>query len=451
MSISLSTLRDNLSIRMNDYLHSETTTAVATGTNVVDTALANAWGGWNRDTWQNWYTLFTSQNNTGAQRFVANSWSTGNTNFDVRGTNLATDSGSGATYEFHRFDPEDKKRSLNIAARKVYPVLFRNEHNQTLITGNILPQSHFDDWLTTATMQFYSNAEAGNSGVLLQTSTAGLYRGGSYSCKFTAAAADDYFSITSSMYPRLLDLQGASVDMYCWVYPEVANDAEIEIYTLQADGTAQTLTSTTDAPAGYWTLISLKDQELNDDLTYISIRFRAETNAKYVIFDNARLLGRGVIDYMLPTTLQSGRLNWVRKQYTGGNDEQPCDDIGFDDQFTDYFGWQLVWESIAGTLYKFLRTPEYLTAGYLLEIEGVRPLEDDLSADTDTLTLDTKYEELYLAYAELELYKIMRAKVSADSSVKYDQEIARLNAEMPRLESRLRMMMPASQAREKIG
>ena len=325
--------------------------------------------------------------------------------------------------------------AINNASRELYPILFKRLLNETLITGNALPNAHFEDWSQTTYPDHYglSNATA------VESTTVGTFRGGTKSMKVTASAADGYVYITSNDWPGLLDLMGNTISFKCWAYPEVADDAFLTIYTIKADGTTQTLNSTTTCPAGKHTLLELEDQSINDDIVEIQFRFRVHTNAKYAYFDNARVNGKSLYEYLLPLDFQNGTVSQVHLQSQGYSDDI-CDDLDLGaNAYSELFGWKIIDD---GT-YKYLRTASKLTANRKLKLIGYCPLEDDLDADADTLSLEGGRLNLLLSYAAYLLYEMQRGVVSSDGIDRYDRECARWLGKVQMLKGRLRMRRPA--------
>lgn len=450
---TLANIRDQTSIELHDYHHSTVTTALAATNNLVDTELANVKGGTTDNFCTNWWVLVTSENNDGEIRRVTTYTASSKTIVTLGNAWTAETAGEKATYELHKYYPTDKTNAINTAVRKVFPAIYRPITDLSLVSGNILPNSHFEDWDVTTVPNFYRL----NGATAVATTTPPYFRGETTSAKITtssnnagiliSAQSGSYSPTTASDYPRLIDLKNTTISFYSWVYPEVEDDVKIEIYTAKADGTEQTLSSTTSAPAAKWTLLKLENQAINDAIQHIQIRFYVKTSGNYAYFDSARLVGRGINDYMLPKSLQNGQVTWVRRQVTGSDTEKPCDDIGFDVGYKDIFGWNIVTEDVFGTNYKFLRTPNQESNSYRFELTGYAPLKDDLSSDTDTVVLSDPHAELVVAYAMRELYKMERGTVSSETSDKYDREIIRLDLDIIRMTSGLGMMRPVSQLR----
>ena len=325
-------------------------------------------------------------------------------------------------------------KAINNASREIYPTLFKRLLDETLITGNALPNAHFEDWTETTYPDHYSLSNA----TAVESTTAGTYRGGTKSMKVTASAADGYVYITSNDWPGLLDLMDTDIDFKCWAYPEVADDAFLTIYTVQADGTAQTLNSTTTCPAGKYTLLELEDQSINDDIVEIQFRFRVHTNAKYAYFDNARVNGKNLYEYLLPLDFHDGVVSQVWQQTSGYSDDI-CDDLNLGaNAYSEVFGWTTRDD---GT-YKYLYLPYKITANRKLKLIGYCPLEDDLSSSTDTLSLEGEKVNLLLSYAAYLLYEMERGTPSSDGIDRYDRECARWLGKTEMLKSRLKMRRP---------
>ena len=433
MSKTLINLRDKLSENIGDYLHSTVTTALAASTNLVDTTL-NKYT--NSDNYfDRWYALITSENNDGENRRVDSYTDSTNTAV-VYGGNFTSDVAALATYELHRFNPDNKTRAINKASRDLYPWLFRSLTDYTLCSNNSLPNGHFEDWASASYPDKYSVTNATASA----STTAGTYRGGTTSAKVTASAANGYMSVSSNAYGQLLNLQDKTVTFKAWAYPETADDATLVIYTVQADGTEQTLTSTTSCPAGKWTLLELEDQQLNDNLSEIQFRFKVATNAKYVYFDNARGTGVSVYDYLLPTDFAEGKLLNVSIQMDS-NMEDGCDDIRYGRYFP-VFDWGIRTDGAN----KWLVLDRAYGDSLSFQLQGYAQLDDNLSADTDTVTIDDPYTNMLVAQSIVCLYEIESGGASIDSKGAYYNEMLFWMGQVNGYKKRLSMTMPTMQA-----
>jgi hypothetical protein len=431
-----STLDERLSEAIGDYIQETVTTAVAATAVVVSTAL-NKWDDAEDDHFNNYWIYFTDKANAGVERKVYDYVSSTGT-LSVRGGNLTTDGANLATFRLYRYSYAAKQRALNDAIRELSPVLFKTVDDHTLITGNNIPNSHFEQWTSASYPDFYTDSTAtSTSGAFAANTSAAYIRGGTTSARFTAGVASDYFYISSKDYPRLLDMMGNTINFRCWAFPEVADDAYLQIYTLQADGTAQTLTSTTTCPAGKFTLLELNNQDINDDIVKIEFRFGVTTDAKYCYFDNARITGHNVYEYYLPENFQDGELRQTFVQCSN-NTEYPCDDL----QPT---GWDRVFSDSSfvhndGTS-KYLRLPALYSHERQIRLIGTSPLTT-LSTFAGTTELDGNQIDLLISYAAYCLFRNEAGVPSSGDTTRYDSRAQKYLREYYRLLPSVRMTKP---------
>ena len=313
---TLTALMQNFSEQIGDHLKFTTTTNITTNQLVISTDLTSFDDG--QDTaFVDWWVYIDGTNNAGVLRQVSLYTSSTGT-LTVRGAALSSESGSVTCY-LHRLNRDTKKLALNRASEQEEEVLFRKIDDRTLVTQNILPDSHFEDWTSSSALRLYT---ADNS-TLAQTTTVGLIRGprGTTSCQVTATSGDGDVRISSNTWPRLLDIMGRDADIFVWAYPSTADDPAVVIYTIQADGTEQTLTSTTSAPANKWTLLKLETQAINDNLSEVQIRCKVSTSGQNVYFDDLRLFARDSREHLLPEPLRDGEVQQVYVQTSGYSDE----------------------------------------------------------------------------------------------------------------------------------
>lgn len=391
---------------IGDWLEFDTTTDITTNNLIKSTAL-NEYDSSEDDHFNDYFWCYiTEGNNIDKDRQVTD-YATATGQLTVRGAALVAEAGA-VTVRLYRYSYTKTLRAINDALREIFPALYKPVLDTTLVTGNLLPDGSFEDWTSATALRFYSSL----SGAQAQTTTAGLYRGmrGSTSVKYTAGAANDYLYISSDTYPRLLDLQGQSVSLKCWAYPQTADDAYVAIYTVQADGTAQTLTSTTTCPAGKWTLLELEDQELNDNLDEIQIRFKVATSGQYVYFDSARLTGIDVQDYLLPDNLQSGNISQAYIQ-VGGRSDDACDDIN--PQW-----YPINMETYHDGTYKWLYLPDKPTAKRLLKLVGYAPFTT-LTNYASTIPVDDEGKlRLITALAASKLFQQEAGLASSEDRIR---------------------------------
>jgi len=437
MTTALSVLETRLGQAISDHLEVTCTTAINADNLIVSTALTSYDGG-RDDYFIDWWVYITDYANITVLRQVSDYASSSGT-LTIRGAVLADDAANLATIRLHRYNRDLYVNAINDTSRETFPTLHKVFDIIELVTGNILPNSHFRDWAVSTAPDKYSMQDANITAVA--STTAGTYRGGGKSMKATTGAggAGKYVYISSDSYPRLLDLAGQQVSAYVWAYPEAANDAYIEIYTKQADGTEQTLTSDTTNPAGEFSLLALEDQTLNDDLVDVQVRFKIATASKYVYFDHARLIGTQQKEYLLPTDAKNGKLSSVEVQTTGRSDII-CDDL-HPRVWANIYDWEVVGDGTD----KFLRFGLFEQPERLIRLRGFAPLST-VSAYTDTIEIDGELINRFIAYAKYKLYQSIEGPVAASDISRYELQSAKAYNEYQRLQH-LKMIPPRVQMR----
>ncbi len=326
--------------------------------------------------------------------------------------------------------------AIKNAIEQIYPNLFRYLDNTDLVTGNILPPFN---WSTTALLDIYTEP----TGTLLKTTDGDYVRRGSSSAKVTGSGANDVLYIDSTDYPRLLDLMGKTITFKDWAHPvDADNDAFLTIQYTESDGTSTTVNSTTTCKAGQFTLLEIEDQAIPDDIVQIQFRMRVLTTAQNVYFDQPRVTGRDVREYLLPTDFQDGFVSQVKVQTSGYSDDI-CDDL-HPRYWEEVYGYEIIDD---GT-YKYLRLPYLYSNERQIRLIGYHQLET-LTSDTETITLDGERLNLLIAYAAYLLFemeedvpssrdtsRIERASVKWLS--KYYRLLPKLGMTTPRMSMKLR-------------
>jgi len=419
---------------IGDYKSMAVTTAIAANTSLISTTLQQYRS--TADYFNGYWAYIEDYANIGVSRYISDD--DGTSTLTVLGANLTTDNADKATVRLSKHAWDDRVLAINQALPEIYPSVHIPIDNTNLITGCILPDSSFEEWSSATALSWYTASNI----TLARTNTAGVIRGikGTYSAKCSATAGNGYIYLSSNSYPKLLDLAGQTVDFRCWAYPEVANDASIEIYTVKADGTAQTLTSTTTNPATKWTLIELNDQAINEDIVQIDIRFKVTTNAKYVYFDSAYLQGITLNDYLLPSGLESGGLNQVYIQSSA------IRDYAYDDINTYVWTPCYDWQVISDGSNSYLKFDHVYPDGYRIRLIGSKPLEA-LTTYSDTIsTSDTRYLQLVSNYAAYRLYSNAASSATGSDRDRLNTEAGRYLYNYQRL-SHLKMAQPSIQLR----
>ncbi len=429
-------LNQRLSEVLGDWIQVPTTTNVAASRLIISTNL-NQYDGGRDDYFTDWWYYIVNGNNAGADR-KARFYYTGNAAANVYGTVFSADTNA-ADIRVHRYNYTDKQRALNETIRETYPSLHKKLDITELVSQDALPNSHFRDWSVSAVPDKYALTNA----TATANTTAGFYWGGGKSAEVLATAADGYMYITSNNYPRLLDLMGSKISFKAWAHPEVADDAFLTIYTIKADGTTQTLNSTTTCPAGKETLLTLDDQTLNDDLVEVQFRFRIHTNAKRVRFDHARVTGYKVNEHLLPIDFREGAISQVLLQSRGASDDW-CDDLNPN-------SWDTVWnwDIVDDGTDKHLVLPDFYSASRSIRLIGYAPMST-LTNSTDTIeTDDERYLSLLLAYAKYKMYQTIEGPVSSEDTGRYASQSSKAYGEYKRLLRTCRMSPPQTNLRIK--
>lgn len=434
MSKTLANLRDRLSEAIGDYLHKTVTTAINADNSVISTTLTEETS---RDDYFNRsWCLITSENNDGTKKKISDYASAGT--LTVFGSVLVDDGAALATFEIHKYDPDNKRRAINSAARAIKQNAFRViEWDDTLVGGSHLPNAHFEDWSQTTYPDYWQVSSV----TALENTT--YIRGGTKSIAVTRAGTDGYAYCSEAEWGRLINLQDETVDYKCWVRASTADQAYIEIYTKQADGTEQTLTSSAHSGGGEWELLELEDQVLNDHLTDIQCRLKVITADGTVYFDAARVTGAWVYEYLLPLHFQGGHLGWVYRQLSGQSDDI-CDDV-----FTSRSQVEAVygWNTFEQNGVEFLRLPFATYLERKLILSGYAPLESNLSADTDTMTINDPYTDLLISYAAYLLFEMEAGLPSAKDRDFLRAESVYWLGKSEYLNKSLRMAKPQSATR----
>lgn len=400
---TLTNLDVDLLQAIGDYRNITVTTAIAASTSLVSTTLQQYRN--TADYFNGFWAYIADYANIGVSRYISDD--DGTSTLTVLGGNLSTDGANLATFTLSRFSWADRVLAINQALQDIYPSIYVPVDNMNLVTGNILPDPSLEDWFSSSAMTWYSASNA----TLTRTNTAGYIRGikGSYSAKVAASAGNGYLYISSNSYPRLLDLMGQTVTFRAWAYPEVANDAYVEIYTIKADGTTQTLTSTSTCPAGKWSLLELEDQAINDDIVEIQFRFKVATNAKYAYFDSASAIGSQLVaDYVLPLEFAYGEVSQVLMQSSAiSTSDFSADDISV----VSWTPLQNADITSDGTN-SYLLLPAGLPQERRLRLIGKKAF-GALSSATDTIGIDDERSLRLLAtYAAHKLYSNARNTAS---------------------------------------
>ncbi len=283
MSTAYETLRTNFGYE-TDSVKEVTTTGAGTTTTLVSTDLQK-WDGANDDYYNKQWLCITSGTYDGSSGFITDyATSTGTATFTPA---LAGAPGSAKTAEIHTYEPNKILKAFQRAVDLCYTAvgqrkgLFKDVVDTSIVTGNWLWNSHFEDWaLTTAPDHF---TKSGTATVSEETD---VIRGpyGTSAMKMTGGGATDYMYQSQLEVPALLDLAGQSITFHCGVYCATASKGRISVYTKTSAGVTATTSSTYNTGTSEYQHLEV-DVTIPDDLT--DIQFRYESGGDTVYFDNS--------------------------------------------------------------------------------------------------------------------------------------------------------------------
>ena len=383
MSTSLLAAEAALSKELGDYWAS-TTTSAGSSTTIVDTALQAKANDWITN---ESYDHITSTTCLNEERKIS-SHSSGTLTVLAH---TGTGPGITASYRVHRlFQASEKRRALVAAAKNVYPALFKEIWDETLVSGNWLKDGSFERWTDANTLTDWTD----DGVVILTKGTASpYYKHGLTSCKLGTAAGLIHQDVTN--FDDLKHLAGKTVTFTVQGYCATASTLRIAIY----DGTTTTYSSYRTAEAA-WT----KNNEpmevqatIQDNPTAIEFRiYLATANDAYV--DDARVISdyRGRL-YINHLGLAQNRPHQVFIEPSYYSQEE--DWIKIFDYKVDKDG--------------YLYIPTTYPSDYRLRIRGIGYLDFLDSSDVsgtdweDTIDIDEPQLKILVAEAALYLYTWM--------------------------------------------
>lgn len=434
-------LEQQLSEVIGDYLEFDTSTNIGAASTVVVATALQAYDGGKDDYFQDSWLSFQEGANLSAGYRQISDYAQATGTLTIRGAAMTVESAA-VTLRVHKFNPNNKWIAISRAVEQLYPTLYKPIDNMTLVTGNILPNAHFEDWASTAVPDFYEVTNAAASAIV----AAGSVRGATKSVRVIPSASAGYLYIRAQSFEALRDLSGKTVSFYAWAYPEATDDPALVIYTKNIAGSTQTLASTTTAASAQWNLLKLEDQVLNDNLVDCQFRFRVATSTKYAYFDDAIACGMQRNEYVLPGELQDGVVSNVRIQthgYSSNTIPKMCYEM-----MPRYWGAEeshgIIQEgdylASSGT-YKRLYLYDFPTNYRRMRIKGFAPIPPP-AADTATIYLDGEKLNLVTAKAAEILYRLEQGPVSSEDKGRYYTQIQMWQDEYKKLVPHLGMIRP---------
>ena len=414
---ALSVLRQRIHESLEDFISVAVTTAITTNNSVISTNLkVYDLGG---TIFQKQWLFITDYANIGIERQITTYTSSSGTAV-VSGAALSSDGANKATIQVHRYSMKSLDVAINDAIRETGASLFKEVDDITLVSNSLLVDGHLESWSSSTAMNWWTTTSTMN---VARSNTAGETRGGVYSCKATPSSNNGYIALSSDKYPSLLNIQGKTVTLEGYALPETADDAYLVIYTKDYQGTEQTLTSTTANTADEFTLLKLEDQAINDNLDTVEIRLKVATSGQYVCFDDLRLTGVDVNEYLLPADdLHNMSIQQVFIQAAGDlEDIRP-------NTWTPVIGF----ETFDNGVDRYLQLPGNYGSGRRIRLVGTTDLSA-LSSATDTIELDGGGISPLLAYAKYKLFNQLAANTSSQDTERFKSLAGRFLSEYHRL------------------
>ncbi len=387
MTTTLSAVRIELSKQIGDYWASITT---STGTTVTftDSALMAKANDWLSDAPQEMYDLITTDTSTGTilnnERKLS---SLDNTTGLITSLAHSNNVNTGVGYEIHRmFNASEKRRALIYAAGHAYPYIFKRIRDESKVSGNWLKDGSFEVWTSSSALTHWTTSVS----TIAQTSSAGLFKHGAYSCKLSTAAGYIEQSITN--WEDLKRLAGRTVTFTVQGHCNTASCLRLSIN----DGTTTTYSDYHDGDSAWTT---------ND--TPMSVSAAIQDHPTAISFKIHHALAAATVSYVDDARVIAGI-----------NDKVYIGDLGLHQHsphavYMEQGGYSRIepWEKLhsyrvdkAGYLYL-----EGQPNNYTLRIEGIAPLDFLASgvsstAWTATIDIDAPQTDILIAEAVMYLY-----------------------------------------------
>jgi len=388
MSTNLLSAEIALSKEIGDYWSSTTTSnGAADGTTIVDTALKAKENDWVTDEAFDFIDEGTYDQEE--RKISSLDKSTGTLTVLAHGGQIV----SGIDYRVHRlFSASDKRLALIAAAKNIWPALYQEIWDETLVIGNWLNDGSFERWTTTANPTVWVDTTV----TATQISTSPYYRHGAYSCKLDTAAGTVAQSITS--FDDLKNLRGKNVTFTIQAWCDTASCLRISIN----DGATQTYSSY-HAGDDAWTQDNPRNdsmyvtQYIDSNATNVTFTIHHEIAAATSYVDDARAIS----DYR--SRLYIGNLGLAQNQPTQVQMER-C-----------YYSQREPWVAIHGYVVDkdgYLYIPTNYPSDYRIRIKGKGYLDFLLSGSSSTdwaatIAIDDPQLKILTAEAALYLYTQM--------------------------------------------
>ena len=376
-----------LSKALGDFWSSLTTGTGSSLTNIQDTALKAKANDWITDETYIMITDSTADNSTDEEERKATALD--NSTGDLTVLALSGDPGDGKVYRIHRvFTASEKRRAIVHAAKAIYPHLFKEVRDESMVSGNWLKDGSFEIWSSSSSLTYWT----ASTSTIAKTTTLPYYKHGKTSCKIDTAAGFVYQDI--ALWGDLKKLAGKTVTFTVQGWCDKASCLRLGILY---DGTNLTYSDYHDGDSA-WTKnndpLSVQ-YTIDDNPTDIEFRIYHAVAAGTSYVDDARVIGPdGARIYIGDLGLaQNSPIQVLQEQ----------SDYSFKEPWIPIRGWTL--DSTNGYLY----IPASIQNDYRLRILGTGYLDfydtsDAVGTDwADTIALDSPQTEVLVAEAAVYL------------------------------------------------
>ena len=322
---------------------------------------------------------------------------------------------TGLTFEIHRIDPDEKDQAIKEACRETYPHLRKEIVDKTLVGGNPLPNSHFEDWVSSATKPDNWNI-SGASFTVAASTAAETFRGGATSVALTRAGTNGYLYISESEWPALLDFNNSVIGIYCWAKSSVASQMRISVYTKTAAGVETTTNGSYHTGGGEWERLENLSLSIPDNLVDIEIRISDDGSNTVCYADNCRVIGFPHYKYLLPAQFVTFP-NKIYYQADSGQSRFGCDDVDEQLPWVELFGWKPLDDG----------TNKYITFKYAVPGQRKLILKGDgylsqPTTDSSTIEVNDPEAKALVEYAAYLLYDRLSAAPSREDIGRTERE-----------------------------
>ncbi len=388
---TLTTLRKKLCIELGSWNEFTTTSAgAADGTTMVSTDLKRY-----RDNQLNtkWVKL-TSGATQVTREVEAFQQAYGTLHpYTAFGAQVAT----AVTFELHDFNPSNWTYYINNSMLDAFPKIGKDVVGSDLITKNAIPNSFFIDWTSSSYPDYWRTSVS----TVSKETTIVLF--GPQSMKVANAG---YAYLSSAQHSGLLNLVGQTPIFYCYAYGTVATTVRLAI--AYVDGGVTTVTYGDYHTGGStWEKLSAT-VAIPSTATEVQLRC-CITGANTGYFSNSYCEDSDAYDIIVPATYR------ILTNVIETNDwDEFSTDTWNNVEYTTYI--------TNGVMHLVIKSPT--GSGRKLQLFGTGGITE-LSADTDTVTLDSEQGIAVVFGAAYFFYNALASTMSAQGRKSADELAAK--------------------------